>query len=202
MNTDALYEYIKTLEGRIAVLEGGATGDVNIDGDLWLENNKFVRTKSADGTKTGSVIGVNSANNVVVGYIGYNNEIGNTYLEGNEVRLLSKGDVKASFSDGTSYCVGTRASLVMSSHTTSTATLNGNSSSGAKTQTFTKAGYYPLGIVGYQCNGSYGQHVVPSNVHISSQGSGTVTVSYTLKNTSSSNSTNTGITVYILWIKE
>lgn len=201
MNTDALYEYIKTLEGRISVLEGGTTGDINIGGDLWLENNKFVRTKSADGTKTGSVIGVNNANNVVIGYFGYNNSIGSTLVDGNEVGLFSKGDVKASFNDGTAHCVGTMDTLVREAHSTPTATLAGNSQSGALSATFTKSGYYPIAIAGFVSVGSYGTHVVPSNLRITSASSGSCTISYTLKNTSSSSSTNTGLTIHVLWIK-
>ena len=66
--------------------------------------------------------------------------------------------------------------------------------------TFTKAGYYPLGIVGFRSSGSGSTSVYPARIYISSASSGSATVTYLLKSTQASDaSINQRVT--ILWVK-
>ena len=105
MNTDALYEYIKTLEARIEVLEGTGDGEavsdkVNRSGDtmtgtltmgahVYLNNAKYIYGKNTDGNLR-NLMGLNGSNQMVIGYGLYDASEGTTYLEGNTVSILSK----------------------------------------------------------------------------------------------------------------
>ena len=64
-------------------------------------------------------------------------------------------------------------------------------------QTFTKAGYYPIGVVGWETNSG---DINAANLEISARNNGSATVSYIFKNVGSASRTVTA-KVDILWIK-
>lgn len=65
------------------------------------------------------------------------------------------------------------------------------------TATFTKSGYYPVGVMGYNTGREAG---VPSRMYLSARSSGSATVSYSIRATGA-NYTATTMHVFILWIK-
>ena len=102
------------------------------------------------------------------------------------------------------YTIGTRETITSQSYDTPTSglTVNGSSTSSQLTQTQTKSGYYPLGIVGHQLLGSQAVNLTLIELQMSARASGSVTVRYRIRNNASSNSTNTYIHYWVLWIKE
>ena len=99
------------------------------------------------------------------------------------------------------HTIGTMETFTISDHNTTSATVNATTATTAATQTFTKAGYYPLAISGWTLNGSQAVHLTLLQLYISSQANGSVGVTYRIRNNSSTNSTSTYVKVYILWIK-
>lgn len=77
------------------------------------------------------------------------------------------------------------------------AVITGNSHA-SSTATFTNTKYYPIGIVGF--NSPDTSYFVPARIRLSAQSSGTATVSYDIRNVSSSDRTGS-YKVDILWLK-
>ena len=71
-------------------------GHATFNDDVYIINNKALFTRSTDDVLC-SLIYMNSNNNTVVGYGGYNNNIGHTNVYGQQVNLASKNGI---FADG------------------------------------------------------------------------------------------------------
>lgn len=85
----------------------------------------------------------------------------------------------------------------ISSHTINVGSISGNSYVADQTETFTKAGYFPCGIVGYNCNNTFGNL---AQCDTSVRNLGSVTVRYTIRNLSSS-AISPNLYVRIFWLK-
>ena len=57
-----------------------------------LDNTRFVYGKNTSGL-TRNLIGINSSNNILVGYGGYSSKEGGTHLYGNVIRMYSRGSI-------------------------------------------------------------------------------------------------------------
>lgn len=60
--------------------------------NVYIDNNKTLRSYQADGTDI-QIMGVNTSNNLVLGWGGYDNGNGDTGVYGNNVRLVSQNDI-------------------------------------------------------------------------------------------------------------
>ena len=79
----------------------------------------------------------------------------------------------------------------------SNTTINGGSTKSA-TPSLSKAGYYPVGIVGFTLSSAYLSMV---EMYLTNQGAGSATFNYKVKNFSSNNATGASFDAYILWVK-
>ena len=93
-----------------------------------------------------------------------------------------------------------RADFVIELHSATTGNVNTNTDSGDKTATFTKAGYYPYGIVGINMGGTNRMYQNIYEYRLSSRSSGSCTMTYRFRNNSSSTFSGT-LYVDVLWIK-
>ena len=83
--------------------------------------------------------------------------------------------------------------------TTETATYSASANAAATgSNTFTKAGWYPLGIVGYK-SGAY--KCTAYKMYPSAISDGSITVSWAFRNMDSSAHNNTTATFQILWVR-
>lgn len=94
----------------------------------------------------------------------------------------------------------TRGNLTTTSHSTSSVTVTATTDSGDQTATFTKAGYYPYAIAGFNVTGTNRMFQNLYELAMTSRGSGTCTITYRFRNNASV-SVTIGLTVYILWIE-
>ena len=84
-----------TVGNDLEVVGEGIFNDiVNFRGNLYLDNLKYLSTRNADGAAR-NAIGMNSSNQLLLGYGGYSNSEGSTNLYGNRIYLLDKGDGNA-----------------------------------------------------------------------------------------------------------
>lgn len=185
-------------------LDGGDVhvrdGDLHIrDGVVYLANAKYIFSDNSTNTAR-NILGINSSNQLILGYGLYANNEGTTYVEGNNVQILSKNDVKASNAGGTAHCVGTMDTMTTTQHSTSTGSVAATTDSGDKTATFTKSGYYPLGIVGVNMGGTNRMYQNIYEYRLSARSSGSATLTYRFRNNSSAAFSGT-FYVDILWIK-
>ena len=88
--------------------------------------------------------------------------------------------------------------FVRNTHSFTIASISANSTSGEKTVTFTKSGYYPVGVVGWK---SAAGKVMFPRLEITSASSGSVTVTYNAFNANTQVSGSLSATVDILWVK-
>lgn len=104
---------------------------------------------------------------------------------------LSNGD---KFKEG----VALDSLLTTTQEDTSTGSITATTDSGDKTATFTKAGYYPIGIVGLNVGGTNRMYANVYEYRISSKSTGSCTVTYRFRNNAS---VAVSLTVYfdILW---
>lgn len=88
--------------------------------------------------------------------------------------------------------------LTTTQESTSTGSIAATTDSGDKTDTFTKAGYYPLGIVGVNIGGTNRMYANLYEFRLSSQSTGSCTVTYRFRNNAS---VAVSLTAYfdILW---
>lgn len=77
--------------------------------------------------------------------------------------------------------------------------LAGASISGS--ETFTKAGYYPLTISGWSASGSYSGNMILGRLYISDKAAGSVTITYNFQNGADYDLSSQGFTIRTLWIK-
>lgn len=179
------------------------TGDgaLRLHEPAYIDNNKFIYSKNAGGT-TRSIIGINASDQLVIGYGGYAANEGHTYVEGNAVTLLSKGETKASFDGGTAHSVGTMSSMIVTDHIAANQLeIAAQTTDSARTVTFTKSGYYPFGIMGFSMTGT---NIMYCNLfvnRVSARSDGSVTIQYRIRNNSSGKATVT-LTEQILWIRD
>jgi len=69
------------------------------------------------------------------------------------------------------------------------------------TVSFSKSGYYPLAIVGWNTSGTGGGYVIPVRLYLSAASSGAATVGYALRNASTTaDIPSATVTVHILWM--
>ena len=85
---------------------------------------------------------------------------------------------------------------------TGTVTVDGGSYKANLTVTGTKEGYYPFGIVGFYVQGTNQPRISFSDVYMSSRAVGSVTITYSLSNWSSSYDYSGTIVFHVLWVKE
>lgn len=78
-----------------AEIEITSDGYINIAGSVSLGNSNVIYSKTAGGDIR-QVMQINASNQLVVGYGGYNSQDVDTYVEGNEITLLSRGAVNVS----------------------------------------------------------------------------------------------------------
>lgn len=74
-------------------------------------------------------------------------------------------------------------------------------SSAQSTKAITKAGYYPIGVVGYDIAGSASTWLAPFKLGLTDVASGSATIYANLRNYSTGNSSG-NMTVKVLWVKE
>ena len=86
----------------------------------------------------------------------------------------------------------------MSSHTIAVGSINGNTTKADQTNTFSKSGYFPLAIAGWNINNGV---LNPTQVDLSTRSNGSVTVRWSVRNLSSSSVSSANLYVRILWIK-
>lgn len=84
------------------------------------------------------------------------------------------------------------------SHTIECPTINASSHIADQTETFTKSGYYPIALAGFNYNS---RNAYITQIDLSARSNGSVTIKYTLKNTTSSAITGTKLYVRVLWLK-
>ena len=87
--------------------------------------------------------------------------------------------------------------FLVDTHSFSYPAISSGSGSGARTATFSKSGYYPIGVMGFRTGNSA---AVPTRFNLSSRSSGSATLSYVLRAVSAV-SAGSG-DVDILWVKE
>lgn len=168
-----------------------ATADATHAANVWTVADQFGQTA------IGRYNTKNNTNNLfVIGNGTADNARSDAFQVDSSGNVIAAGSVSAN-----GHPVGTMDTFVVSSHTTSNTTVNGGSTMTATTQTFTKAGYYPLAIAGWVLNGSNATNLTLVHLYISSQSDGSVDITYRIHNAGSSNSTSTNVRVYILWIK-
>lgn len=63
---------------------------VNFFGNLYLDNLKYLHTRNADGAAR-NALGMNSSNQLLLGYGGYSNSEGSTNIYGNKIFMMDKG---------------------------------------------------------------------------------------------------------------
>lgn len=68
-------------------------------------------------------------------------------------------------------------------------------------QTFTKAGYYPLGIVGWYMEGTGVGQLVPYMMRVETPASGSAGVNYGIRNNNTSSDITVKLHIMILWKK-
>jgi hypothetical protein len=94
----------------------------------------------------------------------------------------------------------TRSEFSTTKHATQTVSVNANTTVAEQTETFTKAGFYPCGIVGLCVNGANLMYQNVFEWFLSSRSNGSATVTYRFRNNASV-AVNISIDIYILWIK-
>lgn len=67
--------------------------DFNFNVDVSMINNKIVYGTTTDGTKINSFQPINGNNNLVLGYGGYDKQIGATHIYGDTIRLYANDDI-------------------------------------------------------------------------------------------------------------
>ena len=67
---------------------------VNFFGNLYLANSKYLHTRNANGDAR-NALGMNSSNQLLMGYGGYSNSEGSTNLYGNRIYMMDKGNGNA-----------------------------------------------------------------------------------------------------------
>lgn len=107
--------------------------------------------------------------------------------------------------DGSSFTLAMRSDLTNLLDISTKTVLSKKSLSGGAytsgTVTVTKAGYYPLGIVGHNASGTNGNWCNAYNLYLSAQSDGSATVTYGIRNSGSSAATLT-FKCIILWLKK
>jgi len=78
----------------------------------------------------------------------------------------------------------------------------GAASQATFTGTGSKAGYYPIGVVGYQMSGTGVGQIVPYSCYLSAKSSGACTVTAGIRNNNTSNTISGSLIVRVLWQKE
>lgn len=76
--------------------------------------------------------------------------------------------------------------------------ISSGNGSGVRTETFSKSGYYPIGVVGFRAGNS---HAVVARFNLTSRSSGSCELSYYLRAVGGNVSAGSG-DVDILWVKE
>lgn len=94
----------------------------------------------------------------------------------------------------------TRGRISTTSHSTSAVTVAATTDSGAQTETFTKAGWYPYAIAGFNVTGTNRMYQNLYELLMTNRGNGTVTITYRFRNNASVGVT-IGLTVDITWIE-
>jgi hypothetical protein len=69
------------------------SGHINAGNYIYMNNNKYLHGKSADGASNLVMAGINSSNQMLFGYGSYNGSIGSAYYDGNNVFMRSKGGI-------------------------------------------------------------------------------------------------------------
>ena len=66
----------------------------------------------------------------------------------------------------------------------------------------TKAGYYPIGVVGHQLSGTGVGQIVPYSIYLSAKSSGACTCTVGIRNNNTGSAISGSIGVRVLWQKE
>lgn len=85
--------YRLDVKGKARFVDSGLELKIQ-NGTVYIPNGKYYYSYRADGTAH-ALLAMNSDNNVVLNYTGYNNEIGATNIYGNHLKLLSKNSITA-----------------------------------------------------------------------------------------------------------
>lgn len=84
-----------TVENELSVGGEGIFNDiVNFRGNQYLANSKYLSVRKADGTAR-NALGMNSSDQLLIGYGAYSYEEGSTNLYGNQILMMDKGNGNA-----------------------------------------------------------------------------------------------------------
>ena len=89
----------KTLQATSFSVFDWSAEDFNFNVNVSLGNNLRIMATTTDGQEINAFQPANQNNNCVIGYGGYDNEIGSTNLYGNSINITSKGSIKANGMD-------------------------------------------------------------------------------------------------------
>lgn len=67
--------------------------------------------------------------------------------------------------------------------------------------TISKAGYYPLAIVGWSASGAYSGFITPGRLYLQNETVGSGTVTYNFQNNADFQLTSQGFSARVLWVK-
>lgn len=129
-------------------------------------------------------------------------DLSSEYAPDYAIEIYNQNDSSYPFEvdwDGTVHFYNPGNTFLKESHSFTISSIASGSTSGATSETFTMAGYYPVGIVGYKTGTG---KVMFARMEITSASSGECTIYYNAYNAANSASGSLSASVDILWVKE
>ena len=91
--------------------------------------------------------------------------------------------------------------FVMQAHTLYTGQTIASKANITGTVSITKAGYYPIGVVGWSAGGAYSGFITPGRLYLTDQAVGSGTISYNFQNNADFDLTSQSFGVRVLWVR-